>query len=97
MLLSLYFPEQHILFATIRGKAQFMKSCSGKGPRTYFYILENGIESNYPLYGCIPSCCNLPDMISKVYYDRGPWDKFCCMRAIGCVTGPPVFFGHVRK
>jgi hypothetical protein len=49
------------------------------------------------MYGCIPSCCNLPDMISKVYFDRGPWDKFCCLRAIGCVTGPPVFFGHVRK
>ena len=42
-------------------------------------------------------CCNLPDMISKVYFDRGPWDTFCCLRAVGCIKGNPIFFGHNRK
>jgi hypothetical protein len=64
-------------------------------------VLENSIEHNSPPYGCVCvrtcfSCFSTPDWTSKVYFDRGPWHKFCFARSIGCINGDPTFYGHNR-
>jgi hypothetical protein len=73
------------------------------GPRTYFYVLENAYEHNTTCYVCGWSpawlCCvdGFADRTSKLYFDRGLWNRFCISRQIGCIQGDPQFFGHNRK
>lgn len=80
-----------------------MNSMCCVGPRTYFYVLENAYEYSTTCYlcGCSPAalCCTnqYPDHTTKVYFDRGMWNTFYCLRQIGCVSGQPIFFGHNRK
>lgn len=63
--------------------------CNVAKARQYFWVLENGFESNYPVSCfCIPSntICMGNDNVQKTYYDRGIYalkDSFCC------VNGPP--------
>jgi hypothetical protein len=88
----------------VNGKALFTECCAccsnGSFPRTYFYVLENAYEVNMPkAFMCFTPnfICPGTDQITKVYFDRGPWDVNNCARRIGCLKGEPTFYSHNRK
>lgn len=62
-------------------------------------LLENSIEWNSPYYcfPLIPLCSPDFDVIGKMYFDRGIWDRRSCMHQIGCISGTPTFFSHNSK
>jgi len=36
-------------------------------------------------------------MVSKTYFDRGPWDRQTLFYTSGCYSGPPTFYANSRK
>ncbi|KAJ1420228.1 hypothetical protein B484DRAFT_453173 [Ochromonadaceae sp. CCMP2298] len=86
----------------IVGRATIYPCCwnAGAAPRTYIHVLENSMEQNAPMAClCIPAnfLCPGSDMVSKTYFDRGPWDRQTLFYTSGCYSGPPTFYANSRK
>ena len=83
-------------------------TCDGTAGRKYFWVLENGLEFNYPGTKCpcytptmwpfnhckCPPCCCCPgeDDVEKHYYDRWYFDRQKCLFKIGCMNGEAEMF-----
>ena len=63
--------------------------------------LENALEWNTPVGPCpcfeASCCCPQYDMITKMYYDRGYWDKMNFCWGTGCLAGDGYFIANNRK
>jgi hypothetical protein len=72
--------------------------CCMDNTRLYFHVHENGYEYNHPFI--YHDLCCFPvgvDYISKVYFDRGPFDQQGCLRASGCLKGKSKAVGKESK
>lgn len=89
-------------------KAKFMNSifdpCNNETNRRYFYVLENGYETNTPYWGTFSCCfknlicsnfvCRGTDHIKRVYFDRGEYDERDNAHCLHLVSGKPRAIRH---
>mmetsp|Transcript_8679 Transcript_8679/g.8797 ORF Transcript_8679/g.8797 Transcript_8679/m.8797 type:complete len:236 (+) Transcript_8679:106-813(+) len=96
---------QRAKFATLNNCCFACDSYDMSKNRRYFYVLENGLESNEPVACRIgpivlpPNCC-CPgvDCIYKTYFDRGPFDRQSPYFKFGVLKGPPsIYAGPVKQ